>query len=223
MNKIIDGVECVSRDVVYSSDGKGVLNTLASESENKEISYSWTEDGTQVVESNTEDKQFSEVAEDREYAGLLSSRLTMLRMPLYVQLRDLYNDHSRMYRSKGSKMKKEDIDILLDDYRYELHRIIAKAKDLVISSGGNLDSLLRLSSFGGGVELNRAAKSLTVLFKRIETAYSSFGYVPKEYQTKMNEALSILISHFILDIYGPELERKKTATNVFENSGAESK
>lgn len=217
MSKIIDGVECVSRDVVYSSDGNGVLNTIATEKENKDVVYSWSEET-----SNTKDTEYAEL-KDTEYAGLLSSRLTMLRMPLYVQLRDLYNDHSRMYKSKGGKLKKEDIDILLDDYRYELHRIIAKGKDLVINTGGNLDSILRLTSFGGGVELNRASKSLTVLFKRIETAYSSFGYVPKEYQTKMNEALSILISHFMLDIYGPELERRKTATNVFEGSGAESK
>lgn len=217
MGKIIDGVECVSRDVVYSSNGKGILNTIATENENKDVVYSWSEET-----EGTTDKEFSEL-KDTEYAGLLSSRLTMLRMPLYVQLRDLYNDHSRMYKSKGGKLKKEDIDILLDDYRYELHRIIAKGKDLVINTGGNLDSILRLTSFGGGVELNRASKSLTVLFKRIETAYSSFGYVHKEYQTKMNEALSILISHFMLDIYGPELERRKTATNVFEGSGAESK
>lgn len=219
MKKLIDGVECVSRDVVYSSNENGVLNTISNENEIKDVVYSWSDETP-----STEDKEFSGLeAEDREYAGLLSSRLTMLRMPLYVQLRDLYNDHSRMYKSKAGKLKKEDIDILIDDYRYELHRIIAKGKDLVINSGGNLDSLLRLTSFGGGVELNRASKSLTVLFKRIETAYTSFGYVPKEYQTKMNDALSVLISHFILDIYGPELERKKTATNVFEGTGSESK
>lgn len=210
--KYIDGVECLSRDVVYSSSEKGVLDNAGEVS--KDIVYSWNEDPSL-------DKEFSELR-DTEYAGLLSSRLTMLKMPLHVQLRDLYNDHSRLYKAKGGKLKKEEVDILIDDYRYELHRIIAKGKDLVINTGGNLDSILRLSSFGGGVDLNRASKSLTVLFKRIETAYSSFGYVPKEYQTKMNEALSVLISHFILDIYGPELERNKTATNVFENSGAKS-
>lgn len=214
MSKIIDGVQCVSRDVVYSSEGNGMLNTV--DAEPKDVVYSWNDENQEV-----EDKEFSEL-KDTEYAGLLNSRLAMLKMPLHVQLRDLYNDHSRMYKAKGGKLKQVEIDILMDDYRYELHRIIAKAKDNVISAGSNLDSLLRLSSFGGGVELNRASKSLTVLFKRIETAYSSFGYVPKEYQTKMNEALSVLISHFILDIYGPELERKKTATNVFEGVGAES-
>jgi hypothetical protein len=89
---------------------------------------------------------------------------------------------------------------------------------MVVNEGGNLDNILRLTSFKAGIELTRAAKSLTVLFKRIETAYTTFGYIPREYQTKMNDALSVLISHFVLDVYGPELERRKTETSAFAKS-----
>lgn len=219
-NKVIDGKVCVSRDVVYSDLGTGAPKV--NESESKDVVYSWDENGAQIETVNTagEDRVFSflEEAVDTEYSGGLNTRLIMLKRPLHIQLIDLHRDHARLYKTKGNRLKREEVDILLDDFRYELHRIVAKAKDIVVQDGGNVDNLLRLSSFNGGMELTKAARSLTVLFKRIETAYTTFGYIPKDYQTKMNDALSVLISHFIMDVYGPELERRKTETSVFAKS-----
>jgi hypothetical protein len=211
-SKVIDGKLCQSRDVVYSS----FIPAEQEESEVKDVVYSW-DDKNELTVGSSEDTEYSEV-KDTEYSGGLPTRLIMLKRPLHTQLIELHRDHSRMYKSRSSNLKREDIDILLDDFRYELHRIVAKAKDMVVNEGGNLDNILRLTSFKAGIELTRAAKSLTVLFKRIETAYTTFGYIPREYQTKMNDALSVLISHFVLDVYGPELERRKTETSAFAKS-----
>jgi hypothetical protein len=211
-SKVIDGKLCQSRDVVYSS----FIPAEQEESEVKDVVYSW-DDKNELTVGSSEDTEYSEV-KDTEYSGGLPTRLIMLKRPLHTQLIELHRDHSRMYKSRSSNLKREDVDILLDDFRYELHRIVAKAKDMVINEGGNLDNILRLTSFKAGIELTRAAKSLTVLFKRIETAYTTFGYIPREYQTKMNDALSVLISHFVLDVYGPELERRKTETSAFAKS-----
>lgn len=211
-SKVIDGKLCQSRDVVYSS----FIPTEQEESEVKDVVYSW-DDKNELTVGSSEDTEYSEV-KDTEYSGGLPTRLIMLKRPLHTQLIELHRDHSRMYKSRSSNLKREDIDILLDDFRYELHRIVAKAKDMVVNEGGNLDNILRLTSFKAGIELTRAAKSLTVLFKRIETAYTTFGYIPRDYQTKMNDALSVLISHFVLDVYGPELERRKTETSAFAKS-----
>jgi hypothetical protein len=215
-NKVIDGKMCVSRDVVYSSSVAPAENL-----ENKDVVYSWDENDQVVLATEVKDTDYADPElRDTQYSSGLSTRLIMLKRPLAIQLIELYKDHQRMYKSKGSKLKQDEIDILLDDFRYELHRIVAKAKDSVVNEGGNLDTLLRLSSFQGGIELTRAAKSLTVLFKRIETAYTTFGYIPRDYQTKLNDALSVLISHFIMDIYGPELERRKQETSVFAKSSS---
>jgi hypothetical protein len=215
-NKVIDGKMCVSRDVVYSSSVAPAENL-----ENKDVVYSWDENDQVVLSTGVKDTDYADPElRDTQYSSGLSTRLIMLKRPLAIQLIELYKDHQRMYKSKGSKLKQDEIDILLDDFRYELHRIVAKAKDSVVNEGGNLDTLLRLSSFQGGIELTRAAKSLTVLFKRIETAYTTFGYIPRDYQTKLNDALSVLISHFIMDIYGPELERRKQETSVFAKSSS---
>lgn len=215
-NKVIDGKMCVSRDVVYSASVAPAENL-----ENKDVVYSWDENDQVIVATEVKDTDYSDPElRDTQYSSGLSTRLIMLKRPLAIQLIELYKDHQRMYKSKGSKLKQDEIDILLDDFRYELHRIVAKAKDSVVNEGGNLDTLLRLSSFQGGIELTRAAKSLTVLFKRIETAYTTFGYIPRDYQTKLNDALSVLISHFIMDIYGPELERRKQETSVFAKSSS---
>lgn len=215
-NKVIDGKVCVSRDVVYSS----FANQEAEVTEEiKDVVYSWDDKGDLIQSTEYKETEYSE-AKDTEYSGGLPTRLIMLKRPLHIQLIELHRDHSRMYKSRGAKLNREDIDILLDDFRYELHRIVAKAKDLVVNEGGNLDNILRLTSFKAGIELTRAAKSLTVLFKRIETAYTTFGYIPRDYQTKMNDALSVLISHFVLDVYGPELERRKTETSVFAKSNS---
>jgi hypothetical protein len=211
-SKVIDGKLCQSRDVVYSS----FIPAEQEDSEVKDVVYSW-DDKNELTVGSSEDTEYSEV-KDTEYSGGLPTRLIMLKRPLHTQLIELHRDHSRMYKSRSSNLKREDVDILLDDFRYELHRIVAKAKDMVINEGGNLDNILRLTSFKAGIELTRAAKSLTVLFKRIETAYTTFGYIPREYQTKMNDALSVLISHFVLDVYGPELERRKTETSAFAKS-----
>lgn len=211
-SKVIDGKLCQSRDVVYSS----FIPTEQEESEVKDVVYSW-DDKNELTVGSSEDTEYSEI-KDTEYSGGLPTRLIMLKRPLHTQLIELHRDHSRMYKSRSSNLKREDIDILLDDFRYELHRIVAKAKDMVVNEGGNLDNILRLTSFKAGIELTRAAKSLTVLFKRIETAYTTFGYIPRDYQTKMNDALSVLISHFVLDVYGPELERRKTETSAFAKS-----
>ena len=211
-SKVIDGKLCQSRDVVYSS----FIPTEQEGSEIKDVVYSW-DDKNELTVGSSEEKEYSEV-KDTEYSGGLPTRLIMLKRPLHTQLIELHRDHSRMYKSRSSNLKREDIDILLDDFRYELHRIVAKAKDMVVNEGGNLDNILRLTSFKAGIELTRAAKSLTVLFKRIETAYTTFGYIPRDYQTKMNDALSVLISHFVLDVYGPELERRKTETSAFAKS-----
>lgn len=212
--KTIDGKVCVSREVVYSA---------FSTPQAKDLVYSWNDEDEKIVtplksdRSDLLESMYSE-AVDTEYSGNLNMRLIMLKRPLYMQLVNLYKDHARLYRGKKQSLKREDIDILLDDFRYELHRIMAKAKDIVINDGGNLATTLRLSSFNGGPELTKAARSLTILFKRIEQAYTTFGYIPKDYQQKMNDNLSVLISHFVLDVYGPELERRKMETSVFAKS-----
>lgn len=212
--KLINGRNCVSRDVVYSDFSKPTP---------KDVVYSWDDNEVKQetkLSSRAEslESMYSE-SRDTEYSASLSMRLIMLKRPLYIQLVYLHKDHARVYRGKNN-LKPLDIEILMEDFRYELHRIMAKAKDMVIEGGGNLDTILRLSSFNGGPELQKASRSLTVLFKRIEQAYTTFGYIPREYQQKLNDNLSVLISHFVLDIYGPELEKRKTEVSVFSRSDA---
>lgn len=235
ITKLIDGTECVQRDVVYSDFGAATetekrVATIKSSEEYKSAdkrselfldrTYSWTKEDNPYIYDDV-DRQFSDIedtklpteleegSEDREYSAILSTRLITLRRPLHIQLREINRDHARFYRSKGKQLKMTDMDLLIDDFRYELHRIIAKAKDLVIKDGGNMDTILKVSSLGGGSELQATLRKLTILFKRVEQAYEKFGFIPRTYQTKMNDALSILISHFILDVYGPELEKRK--------------
>jgi hypothetical protein len=240
--KIIDGKECVERDVVYSDFGaateteKKVAEIKSSQEYKsgesradlfKDRTYSWTkeENPYSYGSEDTVDKSYSSIedseldslyegsedlSEDREYAaGMLNTRLITLRRPLHIQLKDLYREHTRFYRSKANSLKPTDITLLIEDFRYELHRVIAKAKDKVIEGGGNMDTILKVSALGGGSELQQTLRKLTILFKRVEQAYEKFGFIPRTYQTKMNESLSILVSHFILDIYGPELEKRK--------------
>lgn len=197
--------------------------------------YSYGSDlGIQVDADTGLDKEFADLlnndlnqlvdnsdsAEDREYSGgTLNMRLVTLRRPLHIQLKDLYREHTRFYRSKKN-LKPKDADFLIEDFRYELHRIIAKAKDQVVEKGGNMDTILKISAVGtqGGGELQQTLRKLTILFKRVEQAYIKFGYIPRPYQTQMNDSLSVLISHFILDVYGPELEKRKLESAEISNS-----
>ena len=109
-------------------------------------------------------------------------------------------------------------NILIDEFRYELHRIIAKAKDQLVKDGGNMDTILKVSAVGGGQELQNSLRKLTVVFKRVERAHEQHGFIPKNLYTIMNEELSILISHFILDVYGPELEKRKLESAGIANT-----
>lgn len=218
--KTINGKLCVSRDVVYSDFTKPV---------SKDVVYSWDDKDQEHREFSKEiptsrvealENMYSDdEARDTEYSANLNNRLIMLKRPLYIQLVYLYKDHMRMYKSKKN-LKPLEVDILMEDFRYELHRIMAKAKDLVIDGGGNLDTILRLTSFNGGPDLQKASRSLTVLFKRIEQAYTTFGYIPREYQQRLNDNLSVLISHFVLDVYGPELERRKSEMSALQTPNA---
>jgi len=201
----------------------------------KDRTYSWTTEDNPYTYNSDEtedivdkaysslsdeelDQLYSDEAVDTEYStGTLNTRLVILRRPLHIQLKDLYREHTRFYRSKGKNLKPTDMDLLIEDFRYELHRVIAKAKDLVIKDGGNMDTILKVSSLGGGSELQTTLRKLTILFKRVEKAYEKFGFIPRTYQTKMNESLSILISHFILDVYGPELEKRKLESSEVAN------
>ena len=238
--KIIDGKECQEREVVYSDFGaetKSEKIIASSKSEGKfkteegrksllqDVTYSW--DSNDNPYEYATDKEFSDEYEnegvliqdkleekDTVYAaGTLPTRLVILKRPIHIQLKDLYREHARFYKSKGRNLKPADLDLLMNDFRYELHRIIALGKDKVIESGGNMDTILKASSIGGGPQMTTALRQLTILFKRIEVAYNKYGFIPRNYQTKLNDALSVLISHFVLDVYGPELERRKTATN----------
>ena len=244
--KIINGVLCQERDVVYSdfgaqSETDKKLTSLKSSEEfksdhaRKELFkdrlYSWNrDDNPYTYGSDSMDKEFSnllnrdleelESPEDKEYstAGTLNMRLVTLRRPLHIQLKDLYREHVRFYRSKKN-LKPEDADLLIEDFRYELHRIIAKAKDLVVNGNGNMDTILKITAIGGGTaELQSTLRQLTILFKRVEQAYVKFGYIPRPYMTKMNDSLSVLISHFIMDVYGPELERRKLESSELTNN-----
>lgn len=201
--KIIDGKECKLRDVVYS-------NSLEDQLYGEDVVYSWEDS---IDESEEKVFSFEDGAVDSTYSAL-NSRLVMLKRPLHMQLQELYREHSRMYRTRGKSMKPEEIDLLMDDFRYELHRIIAKAKDQVTENGGNLDMILRLSTFKGGAELSRASKSLTMLFKRIEKAFTTYGYIPREFQSKLNDGLGVLLSHFVMDVYGAELEKRKAEKSI---------
>lgn len=202
----------------------------------KDRTYSWMADNNPYTyDSDNVDKTFSELEDkeleslyseetselkekDTEYAaGMLNTRLITLRRPLHIQLKDLYREHTRFYRSKAKSLKPKDMDLLIEDFRYELHRVIAKAKDIVIRDGGNMDTILKVSSLGGGSDLQQTLRKLTILFKRVEQAYEKFGFIPRTYQTKMNDSLSILISHFILDVYGPELEKRKLESSELAN------
>lgn len=155
---------------------------------------------------------------DSTYSAMVNTRLTFLKKPLNMQLKEIHRDHTRFYRSRGSKLKPSELDLMMEDYRYELHRIIALAKNRVVSSGGNLDTILRLSNFSNGdTKLVKASTSLTLLFKRIEDTYNKFGYIPRDLQTKLESALSILISHFVLDVYGEEIEKRNSTLSEMAN------
>lgn len=278
ITRMIDGVKCVQRDVVYTDFGavtrsEKMIAEEKSEGEFKtqegrsnllsDVQYSWDEnnvdyefesdknfsdvgvktavdfinqfrpdDADEFEEEETypheDDKVYSdedEEGEDREYStGQLPTRLISLRRPVAMQLRDLYREHSRVYKSKQKTMKSSDVDLIMNDFRYELHRIIALAKDELAKKGGNMDTILRVSSIGGGAEVKRALMRLTLLFKRIEKAYETYGFIPRNLQVKLNDELSILISHFVLDIYGPEIEkRKRESQEVEEEESAKSK
>lgn len=248
--KIIDGKECVLRDVVYSDFGavsetdKKVTNIKSSDEFKskedrinflKEVNYSWEDNNPYEYAEDSLDKFYSEFKDeemdslysdefedepkDTEYSsGSLNTRLIILKRPLHIQLKDLYREHTRFYRSKSKTLKPKEADLLIEDFRYEMHRIIAKAKDIVIKDGGNMDTVLKVSSLGGGSELQQTLRKLTILFKRVEKAYEKFGFIPRTYQTKMNDSLSILVSHFILDVYGPELEKRKLESSELSNT-----
>lgn len=251
IKKIIDGKECIQRDVVYSDFGaisdtekkitylksEGIYKTdLGRKSAFDDRVYSWASDsiyeydsdrleGTDETYSLESDRIYSIldstdptlVEKDTMYAGMLSTRLMTLRRPLAMQLKELYMDHTRMYRTKKQSLKPADLDLLIEDFRFELHRIIAKAKDMVIKDGGNMESILKVGSLGAGPNLQNTLRKLTVLFKRIEDSYNQFGYIPRNFQTQMNDALSVLVSHFILDVYGSELEKRKLETTSLNN------
>lgn len=238
ITKIINGVECVQRDVVYTDFGavtKTEKMIVIDKSEGKyktpegrksiltDVQYSWDKDSldyefesdrtfSEEQDSDTSyiDSSTYQEEEDREYStGMLPSRLISLRRPIHMQLRDLYREHARVYRSKQKTMKSSDVELIMNDFRYELHRIIALAKDELAKNGGNMDTILKVSSIGGGIEVKRALMKLTILFKRIEKAFETYGFLPRNLQIKLNDELSILISHFVLDIYGPEIEKRK--------------
>jgi hypothetical protein len=191
----------------YSSDNEDKLDKSFSDLTDEELDNLYSDE-----DASTEEK-------DTEYAaGMLNTRLVTLRRPLHIQLKDLYREHTRFYRSKAKSLKPKDMDFLIEDFRYELHRVIAKAKDIVIRDGGNMDTILKVSSLGGGSDLQQTLRKLTILFKRVEQAYEKFGFIPRTYQTKMNDSLSILISHFILDVYGPELEKRKLESSELSNT-----
>jgi len=243
--KIIDGTECQEREVVYSDFGaetKSEKMIAASKSQGefktekgrsnllKDVNYSWDKENNPFDYAET-DKTFSDLIEnegfvndpelqekDTEYsAGTLPTRLIILKRPLHIQLKDLYREHARFYKSKSKNLKESELDLLMSDFRFELHRIIALGKDVVVDKGGNMDTILKASSIGGGPQLSTALRQLTILFKRIEVAYEKYGFIPRNYQTKLNDALSILVSHFVLDVYGPEIERRKTGSNEASN------
>jgi hypothetical protein len=198
-------------------------------------SYSWTKDSNPYIyegEEDEVDRAYSEreddeldslyadnkgsesesglESEDRTYsAGSLNMRMIFIKRPLHVQLRDLYREHTRFYKAKANKLKPNEMDLLIQDFRFELHRIIALAKEKVTEQGGNMDTVLKVTSLGGGPDLTKTLRKLTILFKRVEQAYEKFGYIPKTFQVRLNDSLSILVSHFILDVYGEELEKRK--------------
>lgn len=236
--KIIDGKECILRDVIYSDFGaeteteKKVALIRSSETFRsqearknlfKDVNYSWSgndyEYETDVKISEGKESSYSteEPGEgfeerDTEYSGgNLTMRLVVLKRPLHMQLKYLHRDHMRFYKSRVASLKPAEIDLLIEDFRYELHRIIAKAKDMIVSPGGsgNMDTLLKVGSIGGGPELQKTLRGLTILFKRVQQAFDQYGSIPRMYQIKLNDSLSILISHFILDVYGDELEKRK--------------
>lgn len=245
--KIIDGKQCQEREVVYSDFGavtKSEKMIAASKSQGefkteqgrlnllKDVNYSWDKESNPFDYSET-DKNFSDTFENEGFinepelnsiekdtvysAGTLPTRLIILKRPLHIQLKDLYREHARFYKSKGKNMKESELDLLMSDFRFELHRIIALGKDVVTDKGGNMDTILKASSIGGGPQLSTALRQLTILFKRIEVAYNKYGFIPRNYQTKLNDALSILVSHFVLDVYGPEIERRKAGSNESTN------
>lgn len=205
----------------------------------KDRLYSWNKENNpydyfqESEEDKNLDKAFSDLdtnqdvenygnlsLEDKEYAapGQLNMRLVTLRRPLHIQLKDLYREHSRFYRAQKN-LKPKDVDLLIEDFRFELHRIIAKAKDQVVEEGGNMDTILKpMSITSGGDKLQKSLRGLTIIFKRVEQAYQKFGYIPRPYQTKMNDELSVVISNFIMDVYGPELERRKLESSELSNA-----
>lgn len=182
---------------------------------------------TSVAIEDVEDTQYSAEDEpvDSMYSANVNTRLVFLKKPLALQLKELHRDHSRFYRSRGRKMKPSEIDLMMEDYRFELHRIIALAKNQVVETGGNVGTILRLSAFSAsapegasGGDLLRSSNSLTILFKRIEDAYTKFNYIPQDMQIKLEKALSTLVSHFTLDVYGEELERRKSSLTEVVNT-----
>lgn len=246
--KIIDGKSCTLRDVVYSDFGaetetdKKVAILKSSEEFRgkgareelfKDRVYSWTneENPYDYYEGSEDDmnldRLFSDLEDDmeaelqdKEYAapGQLNMRLVVLKRPLHIQLKDLYREHNRFYKAQKN-LKPKEVDLLIEDFRFELHRIIAKAKDIVVEDGGNMDTILKISSItSGGDKLQKSLRKLTIVFKRVEQAYKKFGYIPRPYQTTMNDELSIVISNFIMDVYGPELERRKLESSELSNA-----
>lgn len=224
-----------SEKMIAASKSQGEFKTEEGRSNLlKDVNYSWDKDTNPFDYSET-DRNFSdsyeneglfladqneeiEEVKDTEYsAGTLPTRLIILKRPLHIQLKDLYREHARFYKSKSKNLKEKELDLLMSDFRFELHRIIALGKDLVVDGGGNMDTILKASSIGGGPQLSTALRQLTILFKRIEVAYEKYGFIPRNYQTKLNDALSILVSHFVLDVYGPEIERRKTGSNEATN------
>lgn len=192
-------------DVQYSWD----KDTFDYEFES-DRNFSYDEENEGVDYEDEELDRAYSVQKDTVYStGQLPTRLITLRRPLNIQLKDLYREHARVYKSKGKNMKRSDIDLIMEDFRYELLRIVAKAKDRLNESGGNMDTILKVSTVGGGQEVKRALMQMTILFKRIEKAYETYGFIPRNFQVKLNDSLSLLVNHFVIDVYGPELEKRK--------------
>lgn len=242
ITKNINGVKCQLRDAVFSDFGavtiteKTLKNVLSSEKfkddqerrkflENR--TYSWSNKTYGDINILGEDRNFSSgleynldnaVLEDRTYSSiLLSSRLIYLRRPLYLQLKELYRAHKMFYKQKKNSLKEKDLDLLIDDFRYELHKIIAKSKEEVIKNKKTLDTILRMNSLLVG-ESNKSVQTtlrkLTMTFKRSQKYFDTYNFIPKTQQIRLNEALNILVSHFILDVYGEALNKKKMGTNL---------
>lgn len=197
----------------------------------KDVEYSW-DNNPYEYDSDlfVEDKNFSsgsdsligdtayasttgtEEAIDTEYAmGTLPRRLIFLKKPLYFQLKELYREHSRVMKSKGKKFTEVESDLMMNDFRFEILRIISAAKNEIVHKGGNMDTILKISSIKTqSKEVHKANRDLTILFKRIEKSYERFGFIPRNYQVKLSNNLDIFVNNLVMDVYGELLERRRT-------------